>query len=119
MLNWLVGYSGMTQATHYITTSYGDLQTTGTENLSLLTGYPNRVNLTAAFASGASSSATANTAIITFFLSAISAGTVDHLAVFDSPVSGNLLATCPISSLYIGIGDGLSIASGACVFSIF
>lgn len=118
MLNWLTGYAGMSQATHYITTFSGDPQGAGAENINTLNGSANRVNLTAAFSAAAAASSVANASVITFTTSAAGSATVDHLAIYDAITGGNLLASCAITSKLLGIGDGLAINIGSCTLSI-
>lgn len=111
-IDWFTGKTTpATVATRYITTSLGDLQAGGTENIATITGSSNRIAITTAMAAAAAGSA-ANTAIITFTASAVGAATVTWVAIYDSLTVGTILGSAAVTSKSVNIGDSLTIQIG-------
>jgi hypothetical protein len=118
MLDWLTGVATPAAvATRYITTYNGNPQGAGTENISTLTGSPNRQAITAKM-DAAASGATASNADIVFTASAAGAATVDYVAIMSAITGGSVMTSAAVTSKSVGIGDSLTILSGALTLAI-
>lgn len=118
MLDWLTGKTTPAAvATRYITTFNGNPQSGGTENIATLSGSANRQPITASMAAAAAGVAASN-ADITFTSSAVAPATVDYVAIYSAVTGGTLMASTPVTSKTVGIGDSLKILSGALTLAI-
>lgn len=112
-LDWLTGLTTPAAvATRYITTFNGDPQGAGTENISTLTGSANRQDLTAAMAPAAAAGVAVNDTDVTFTSSAVGAATVDYVAIMSAITGGVVMASAPVTSKSVSIGDSLKILIG-------
>lgn len=108
-IDWLTGKTTPAAvATRYITTYLGDPQGAGVENIATLTGSANRIAITASMNAAAAGSAT-NSADITLTNAASSAATVDYVAIMSAITGGTVMASTPVTSKSVQIGDSLKI----------
>lgn len=118
MIDWLTGLTTPAAVgDRYITTFNGDPQGAGSENISTLTGSANRQIITSKMAAAASGSGASN-ADIQFTASAVGAATVDFVAIYSAITGGTLMGSAAVTSKSVGIGDSLTILSGALTVAI-
>ena len=111
-IDWLTGKATPAAvATRYITTFNGDPQAGGTENINTITGSVNRIDVTTPMGVSAGGSA-ANASDITITNAAVGAATVDHVAIMSAITGGVVMASTPVTSKSVGIGDSLKILIG-------
>lgn len=118
MIDWLTGITTPAAvATRYITTYNGDPQGAGVENIATITGSADRQPITASMAAAVAGSSASN-ADITFTAAAVGAATVDFVAIMSAITGGSVMASAPVASKSVGVGDSLKILSGALTVGI-
>ena len=118
MIDWLTGITTPAAvATRYITTYNGYPQGAGVENIATITGSADRQPITASMAAAVAGSSASN-ADITFTAAAVGAATVDFVAIMSAITGGSVMASAPVTSKSVGVGDSLKILSGALTVGI-
>ena len=116
-IDWMTGKATPAAiGTRYVSIWNGDPQGAGTEVTNTVTGSSTRPSI--AFASASSGSASSN-ATVTFTTNASGSATINYIALHSASTgTGNILASCAVTSKNITVGDGVSIASGGATVQI-
>lgn len=117
IINFISGKATATATTSYLAMYYGDPLGGGVEQTFNLTGYVNRVNMSAAF-SVASTATSTNNVDIFITVSCITPCSVNYAAIMNAQSGGSVIASTPITDMYLIVGDTLKIPAGSLTITV-